>query len=274
MIVTQTVDWLSATFKRTSADGFYGAAYPPHFVITGEFSKRGIQGYDKVFLYDDGRMECENLKRSDMGVHVIWSGNTIREIHHRYDMTPYDQFKWLYDRAKITRLDVALDVRESGLNIPELSALIKQGRAQISAKKALAVVDALGDGKTQYVGQKTASAYLKIYDKAAETGVVGDWVRIEATFQKKKAVPASNVFAQTNDAKGLILSVANFPTHTLWKEIFATNALSVKEDRQRPNTEVWLLGVVANTLANASRKNPDFLQEFNRRVEKLMKENT
>lgn len=267
MIVTQTVDWLAATFKRN------GAEYPPQFICTGKFSKRGISGYDSVFLYDDGRMECENLKRPDMGTHIIWNGNCIREITHRYDMSPYEQFMWLYQRAKITRLDLALDIRDSGLRIEELTALLRQGKAQTRAHKAPTMHDALADGKTQYIGRKTSSAYVKIYDKAAERGMTDtDWIRIEVTFQKKKAMPVSRAFAQTNNVQGLILSVVNFPTHNLWNEIFNSKALSVKEERQRPNTEIWLLGVVANTLARVAVSKPEFLKEFNMRVDNIIKE--
>lgn len=265
MKVSQTIDWISCTFACD-------AVYPGEYETVGEHLERGIYGYTRVFRYDDGRLEMSNPLRPHMGTHVIVSGSALRECEVRYGHSVFGQFVWYHSRARIRRLDIAIDVRDSGMKVGELSEHIRRGWCATRQKSAPAWVDALNEGETQYIGKKSSSSYLKIYDKAAEQKVDGEWIRIEATFQKRRAVPAARALASGASIQSLILSVADFPRHDVWRKIMTERAEYVRPEQKASETEAWLLKTVAPALARVSMRNPKFLGEFNKIVSLMLEE--
>jgi phage replication initiation protein len=101
----------------------------------------------------------------------------------------------------ISRLDVAMDDKD-GIN--DLNEIIRKAfaREYVSQARNKNVIKEnisyKGDeisGRTIYFGSRTSSTYIRIYDKAAEQGVSGHWIRVEYEFKQENAMRVANSIA-------------------------------------------------------------------------------
>lgn len=148
------------------------------------------QGYTHSAILPCGGTVHWHEKKPEQRVLINLGGRALAEL----GIEPLE----LLDRLEkmefqVTRMDWARDDREKLLDLGEIRRKLEAGEivtrfksfgVNVSAKIGSAGQD---QGMTIYVGDRTSEAFCRIYDKAAEQGEEGDWLRFEVEFKKRKA---------------------------------------------------------------------------------------
>lgn len=223
-----------------------------------------------VEVYADGHS-------SSMGVLVQASGEGCRQLEADLGLTDWGEFlgRLLDGGGRFARLDVALDERAGFLDMGVMWEAVKHRHLTSRFKSAARWqnVELSGEGgetdggHTIYLGKRVSGACFRIYDKAAEQGEVGHWVRVEGEFHDERA----QVLAQLIRAAGLeafpevVKSYVDFKAPgdgeqrcrwetALWWEAFLGQVgrlrLAVKpKQRTLETARAWVEKSVAPTLA-------------------------
>lgn len=215
-----------------------------------------------------------------MGTHFICPGHALRGGQFVQSTAQGILHALDTHGAKLTRLDVAVDALQSGLEIDDLAASIELG-THVSTSRTWNYVIAPNGGQTLYIGARSSERFVRIYNKTAELGAdanrpdEADWKRIEleakavaARAYGKMLLAGINVERVANDA---ITAVIDFPDNAQWRAIFAaTSQLVAHSHRKLHNRERWLLGVVAKSLAEQMQLDPTFKERFWRMVRSFL----
>lgn len=196
-------------------------------------SDRGWRGYSHSGRICAGQGLCGwSPERSEMGAHFSLSGGCLA-----YLRTVDDSFKDFRGfvatilrglGGHFTRIDGAFDDKGGLLDMDKLEAYAregwftsqfgKRGTADKPARQAGFVVVPFGEnvqGKTVQFGSKGSKTKVVFYDKAAEQGVGGHWVRCEVRFLKENARRVGELILETQDSlpklfQGLLVNALNF----------------------------------------------------------------
>lgn len=239
-ILSQKVHWLEVTFKGENA-----TVLPS--ILSGKFSDtRAFHGYTIGKLSEHGHQVWKNPERPDMGTHVVWTGDACDD-----SPTPLVNLigQLLDSGARFTRIDLAIDAINFNLRPSRATKELNLGRVKTRAKKSLRTDDARNPGYTQYIGQKTATIFLKLYDKAAEMGVDGDHARIELTVRSARANHAAREIVRGTDFRSMVVSFVDFPEWRQWRQIMEVDPVKLPKEQKLGNTERWLLDQCAPALA-------------------------
>ena len=258
-----SIDWISATFKdgisdldvRTSLSfGFPKGAWTQG---TPKF------GYTFMMQHPFGHIVMFNADRSDMGVHVSLGGRALRSIadggHDALSI-----LRWcLREGGKITRLDLAIDVMDVPIDIPALKNSPRIEGNGGTARKG-SIIQGDDGGVTAYIGSRKSDKFLRIYDKAIESGNIGRaWTRFELEIKGDNAKVASVEFANLDVGqhdkyiKGVMRAMFN-PDHALYQELMNAEAIQIPTVLNTDdNTLEWLLNSVAKTLAKTIIRRSD-----------------
>jgi len=238
--VSLSIDWISCTFKDSKK-----LSYPPE-LTEEKVECKPFNGYNLAARYLDGRIELTHTTRLEMGSHVVMSGGTLKEMA----ILPEQVLKHFIDHgATITRLDVAIDCRECGLKPSDATERIKAGDCKTLSRQFPLWFDPTQQGYTQYIGKKSSTAFVRIYNKAAEMGTNADWTRVECSFGSKRAMDASLAIVRGEDYRGLVRGVVDFRNWPEWTAIMSADAIQTKSPRTLSNTKRWLLSSAAPSLA-------------------------
>jgi len=150
-------------------------------------SDRGMHGYRTQ--YRIGRAIILMDGSESMGVHVILSGQALRELKN----SPLDVLHWLLHHAgRVTRIDLALDNVTGELTLARINRAVRSGAVTCRAKTYRRMESGLIStgqvtGETLYFGSAKSDTQYRIYDKAAEQGLQGHWVRCEGQYRHENA---------------------------------------------------------------------------------------
>lgn len=238
--VSISIDWISCTFKDRSK-----LSYPPE--LTRERVEcKPFNGYNLAARYSDGRVELAHANRPEMGTHVVLSGATLKEIN----ISPQVFLQHVVEHgAEITRLDIAIDCYECGLRPEQATEEIKNDRIRTLARKFPLWFDPKEKGYTQYIGKKSSTAFVRIYNKAAEMGADGDWTRVECSFGSTRAMDAAQACLRGEDYRALVRGFVDFTEWREWQEIMSVPPVQTNAPRTLSNTKRWLLSSAAPSLA-------------------------
>lgn len=274
--VSQCVDWIAYT-AEFGTERLNEHGHPD--VLNPKISKFACydahwlpdvprMGYTSAFMAADkqGLKVYWNNDRREMGVHVSWSGSALQGENWEELANKITGVSW-----KITRLDLAVDVNRKW----EIAALYehqKQGWIVTNARKARLIQST--DGSTLYIGSRTSERYLRIYDKAAQTGTREPWTRIEL---ECKGEFANGVFLYllnetSPDFRDVIRGYVDFTESLQWQAAMAspTPPWSLSKAEKRTDTKAWLLQSVAPSLAKAIVEDQDFRDEWHARMLALL----
>ena len=205
------IDWLTftvSTKKYENASYVDVAEYTPQEVISN-FLKMdpalfvdtgfGLNGYQRVLSFG-GIMVCYDPREDehfhDMGVCVSMSGKgcrTFEALSAHGELPFFVLANMLCDvpGSNVSRLDIACDDHDSFLDIDLIAdkAEANDVNSRLQKRDIHRSFDGSSDtGTTVYFGAKSSSFRIRIYDKAAEQGVQGHWVRCEMVFRGKNSL--------------------------------------------------------------------------------------
>jgi len=260
-ITTQDgIDWLSLTFP-SKADVVY-----PDYWEQKTIKAKPLNGYNQAVSYRDGRIEMWHTDRADMGVHVIMSGKVIEQLAG-IGVTELGVFS--NAGASFRRFDVCRDVWNSNIKFTALASHIRKKKAITKARSFPTYSTDGANGKTQYVGKWTSDCYARIYDKAYEQKVSGNWIRVEVVYKDDKANPAVKAFLTGASVVSLLRAVIDFPAYGAWVDAITSDTVAgVSVGRKLGATKKWLLESCAPSLARQLflDGSEDFLFDFNAKV--------
>jgi len=254
-------DWMSATIAHENKAQLdflkaFDDLFPRKMI-------KGLHGYNSGLRWDNGAMMFWHTDKPQMGVHLQLSGDALRSLDaHGYDAI-FLMNRLMTAKAKFTRVDIALDVMDSGLDIAALYALFEAGEYNGRAQGATVISSTKG-GITMYVGAWKSERFYRVYNKGIESGVGGDWIRVELILKDKYAKSFMAQFIGNPSLerlgaimKGTVKAMAEMRDRT-WIDIVdgATEKVSLPKDIPN-NTRAWLLNQVCSAIANYIIANDD-----------------
>jgi len=182
------IDWVSFSSKIDSVDSivdFLGLS-EIDFEITN-----GFHGYRDSIFFNGIRIHY-NPRTEEMGILVDLSGTGCRAFE-TYGTGDFNSiFNLIVENQNdynITRLDVAFDDKEDLIPIMQLK-LDTEKMNWVSRWGEWEVRNS-SKGVTVNLGSSSSDTFLRIYDKAAERGFVGEdyfhWVRLELQLRRDRA---------------------------------------------------------------------------------------
>jgi phage replication initiation protein len=173
---------------------------------TGRYSFKYKQYYEGIEVLYGG---SEGQGIADL-VCINISGNGCRtyEAYHQGDFSKLLEYTLLVAK-NITRIDLAVDDRDGYLDIDQIYSMSATrtnrkgeintdcqwwGNFRVSSRTQ-------GDqGTTLYFGSELSKVRIRIYDKAAEQGIEGHWIRTEVVLRDEKSKDAITQILNNDDA--------------------------------------------------------------------------
>lgn len=255
---TIAVHWLTATIMPPGWPNEYSATRLAERLcasVTGK-GRPYPNSYTDAVELDPGRISwhhseprmklCFNLTGSDCEQWYSegrFISSTIRDL--------------VSGEANLTRIDAAIDYHGEA----EIGEVVDLFESEPGWTKARTVVpyqelrrDAEGVSRAWsgvYIGSRSSQRFLRVYDKARETGIDGQWTRIELVTRDSyaAALGESIVINGLPDAtRGMIRQVAD-PPLDWWQEAVSGGAAeSPPVGRKVTDTDRWLIETVLPVL--------------------------
>jgi len=271
-------DWMNFTARDLGKRTF---SQVPHPDGTGVWMQgKPVHGYTIAYLNEFGARVMWNPQRDDMGVHIMYGGRVI----NKYLANQIGARAILAHHAKYgdicKRIDLAIDLRDTPLNIKTLFKQMSDGTAQTRVKTYNLITGNTGD--TLYIGSRTSELFMRVYDKGMQMETADNWKRIELEIKGSRAIVVAREFGSRDDrgvfemTKRLIAGMAQFDDAT-WRDVVGDLALRLgKAQDNEPDTAGWLLGQVAPAMAKYMNETGDFavLDRFLMTVHALTGENS
>lgn len=270
-----SVDWLSITLPYGNENSFFpqfNFGFPPDAWSGG----KGLHGYTQCIKHPYGIMVMSNSNRPEMGTHMVLSGRALSEIA-KHNITGLSLAKWAIDHGcKITRMDLAIDVKEQYISPDEL---FYAPRLKVSTGKPKQENFNKGKerGFTIYVGSRSSEKFMRVYDKAAEQGLPDDvlWTRFELELKGDAALSAARTLFGMKTKQAAVYAsklMRGFwlVDHPLYDQIMGSDKdyVAGSKDTQH-DTLNWLMGQVARSMAKTilELKHVDIMDAFAQRVQ-------
>lgn len=264
-----TIDWLSVTFPNNGAKVFLQEIEQMAY----HASTRCIpaKGYNHGIEYNSGLRVSWHDKRDEQGTHIVMSGSTLR-WYYAIGLSWHAILRAVkMQGGRASRVDLALDVRESGLSPAVLSSLNLMPYKGRGRTPKLTTLTSDDNGWTVYVGSRQSDKFMRIYNKGAELGEKNtDYVRVELECKGETAhaigweFPNMGTKGCVDMARTLIRGQADFNI-ARWQVALASETveLAIPQGRRR-DTLGWLIKQCAPALAKEIAKHPDeqILDEF------------
>ncbi len=266
MRVNWIVDWINWTCATSDDRNIYQYLYKTPF--SDHYEAKPLYGYTHALENTLGARVMHSVQRKDMQPHVMYSGSTL----NNYAKNGYSAKAIIVHHATYgdicKRIDLALDVVDSDLDIKTLFRRIDSGKATTKVKTWNLITGNTGD--TLYIGSRQSEQFIRIYDKAAQKGTDDNWKRIEIELKGSRAIEFARIVAtESTEAtiertRQLIKSIVDFDT-PIWRAIMGDLAVGIgKAQQNEPDTVAWLLTQVAPAMGKYLQKtnDNDLLEKF------------
>lgn len=235
------------------------ACLPPHekLALSGELLP-GLRGYNGGMTASFGRLFWHSRNRQQH-IGVIFTGDDMRAAISV--LLPHRQMvSWALSRAKkITRLDVAVDVRDPRADPTDVLHLWKRGDVGTPARQVSEAATYVNDPvrgivktPTVYVGTRDSERMVRVYDKAGQLGISGTWVRVELQARDEQAMALARAIRNVgvpDAARAAIRGYCNIPKLAWYTEALTGPAVELdKVERKETNTDRWLREVALPAL--------------------------
>jgi len=256
------VDWLSCTFKGITDKAIRKA------LLFGQKDDvwqpiKAMHGYSWAIQHPFGHIVMGHVARPIMGTHIMLPGQALAKLQAG-GVDAMLLVKWAVEEGgKITRLDLAIDVRDQQIDIPMLREC-PQVKTHPGSTKRWHLHEGDDGGATLYVGSRKSDKMMRIYDKAAQMDMTDClWTRFELEVKRETSakVAAALVSLPSGEiphmVKGMMKGLFN-PDISIYQRIMEAPAVHVPSTKDTSdNTLDWLFNSVAKTLAKQMKKHPD-----------------
>ena len=177
-MLTITIDWLAGTFKEFNDDT--ETFLRTYASADDVLPIKPRNGYHIAQQDGNGVQFFWNSNDNRMGYHVVFTGSSLRNLLERQAIPALTLLHAAINAGmRVSRLDLAKDLTGQEIDGEALYKFIKSGVNGGTARNALRIENEKG-GQTIYVGSRQSERYIRIYDKAQETGETSiKWWRME-----------------------------------------------------------------------------------------------
>lgn len=252
------LDWMSFTLKGLedetdihsllTPDGEIHPITPRNGYTSGHASNFGVQFH-------------KNPSRLEMGEHVIIPGSALRLLESAGLSSRFVLTEAVRVHAFFTRIDLAKDAQDEGISLPAIYAGSERKKRKGTAQTVKEQREIDG-GHTIYVGSWHSDNFFRMYDKAAEQHVDGDWKRLELVCKDEVAKSWARVLADPkSDWNALLCGKArkmlniDVNGYNRWLEGAATEGLPQIE--KRSDREKWIMVQVLPAILDHLKNNPN-----------------
>lgn len=194
------LDWVSFTLKVNDPREVLGIiGLLPSLFVELDY---GFSGYRKSLRF--GNICIFYAGREDMGCHVEMSGQGCRQYEAQFAVNPWlELFNTVLNaNGNFTRLDLALDNIDGALNLKRILETLRDHERQIRTfysgwsryEKGSFLAGEKITGETIYIGSTKSHIFFRIYNKAQETGIDGQWIRFEIEMRNNRAQEVARLF--------------------------------------------------------------------------------
>lgn len=170
---------------------------------------RARDGYNEAVRTEDGIVWMINRQRPDMGTSAYLDGECCRSLRDRGQFRTIAEHLANIEGSKCQRIDLAVDVADAGvLDLAWTAA--EEGRLVTRASRESMSWYKKGNGRTLGVGSRASESYLRIYDKAAEQKLPGEWTRVEIEVKGKRAQPTFRAWLDGVSSASIIADFVRF----------------------------------------------------------------
>lgn len=263
----------------------------PHLSVSGMPPMRpasdevmGMKGYALTYdlLYASAHVDP---KRREMKIGVRMTGQDLQAWR---DLGGNDERLIGFVagcKGSISRIDIAFDLFDYGIDVPRIYEDWKKGRIQCNARRARPLTDgvkekdgSITEATTVYFGARTSDLMIRIYEKGKETGTGLDWVRVELEIKgdKAKAILADcERLGFPVVGRQLLRDYFQKMPYKFWKELTLGDSVALTSvGRKMTEREAWIRNVVFPVLVEEIAKEWDGCIEtgITRGVEELIRE--
>lgn len=267
------LDWLSFTVKGIS-DTAVAAALSFGLKPDVWVDVKAVHGYKLAIQHPFGHIVMSNPGRPEMGTHVMMGGACMSKLTE-LEYPTLSLLAWvLKEGGKIARLDLAIDLRETPIDIIGLTRCQQVKGHEGSAQK-WNLITGSDNGVTLYVGSRKSEKFMRIYNKAAQQKLDGiHWARFELELKAETAreIAAAISLMPSGEipryVKGLMKGLYN-PGDAVYAAAMDADAVYVGSTKNTSDSTIeWLLNTVAKTLARQMtlHSDTDLWGEFIRSV--------
>ena len=252
------LDWMSFTLKGLQDETLVLQTITPD----GEISPvTPTNGYKRAVASNIGIQLHINPDRPEMGLHVVIPGSSLRLLEQSGTSTRRMLQIAVQAGALFTRIDLAKDAKDERISLWEIYSACERHERSGTAQKIRQWREPDG-GHTIYVGAPSSDAQCRLYNKAAESHVEGDWVRMEFQARNDVAKAWARVLSQDNadwnallcGKVGKMLNI-DVDGYNRWLGGAATEGLPQIE--KRSDREAWILKQVIPAILEHIRTNPN-----------------
>ena len=269
--VTACIDWISATrlIDRDGKADLNNVVYN-RFADDEWTETRATNGYTLAWRNDIGIVQMVNPYRKDMGTHVMYTGKVLRKIEEITKVKALDILDYhIRNSDNLTRVDIAIDCYNTGMNIDALAMDWKARNVKTRARTGFRIEDLDGKGTTLYIGSRTKrKKLLRIYDKAAEQKIDGDWIRIELQVMGEPILDMVKLMESGKDdfaniVRSIIKGYCDFNQNSVWNEVFTSDSISISSQKvTKGDTREWIFNQCVPAIVRECRIDATFWEQL------------
>lgn len=257
-----TIDWLSVTFKEwtnevnefVSAVSGVGARVPA----------TPLYGYTSAERAPSGAYLLWNVHREEMGLHVQLGGSALRYLFEDSIFTP----KSLLGRVnnlggRATRLDLAKDAKDVKVDYDDIYERLNAGQGKGTAR-TFEQRRSANNGNTVYVGSRSSDKFIRLYNKAAERGIVDTrWSRLEIELSGMQARSMLAKLVESDRWNDIFITLSRMTvslSNSTLDDVFYTDQeceIGVPKLEKTTDREKWIDSQVIGAVCKHYVENPD-----------------
>ena len=260
--IDYSIDWFSGT--KLSGPLVFDKAFPESMGQTVSTAKPR-NGYNHADMLKCGAVILHHNQYRDMGYHAQFDGASIRELRNA-GMTDTQFVRRLSSMSvKASRIDVAMDIFGSDdLTVASIANAVERGQIAAVTKKATYThgVGGKTNGATLYLGSRQSERMLRVYDKAAESGLDDiKWIRLEFEIKDEQAHAVQGAIVVNNSIADVFRAVWDkfiryCDVEALSSLVGETTATIPDVPRKVHSTVAWLLDQVIPAMVNFQEQHP------------------
>ena len=209
------LDWVAFTLKvENPLEVLAVAGLSPSLFTDFQY---GFSGYRKSLRF--GGISVYYLGREGMGCHLEMSGQGCRQFEGQFTENPWPVLfnSVLSAGGNFTRLDLAIDTVDGSLPLGKVYTALQDHDLQVRSRfgewrrilKGSFNKGEMVTGETIYLGSSKSHVMFRIYNKAQESGIMGDWIRFELQLREKRAQEVARIFNSAVTVGSLACGVIN-----------------------------------------------------------------
>ena len=209
------LDWVAFTLKVDNPlEVLEVAGLSPSLFTDFQY---GFSGYRKSLRF--GNISVYYLGRDGMGCHLEMSGQGCRQFEGQFNENPWPVLfqSVLAAGGNFTRLDLAIDNVDGALCLEKVYDALQDHDNQVRSRfgewrRILKGSFDKGEkvtGETIYLGSSKSHVMFRIYNKAQESGVTGEWIRFELQLREKRAQEVARIFNSADTVGSLAAGIIN-----------------------------------------------------------------